>query len=104
MNGNPFWSQSALNSALRKELCQQIHYEAVRAATRGRYPENVPAHISIMRLQQSARMQGQDVCIWHPADLDQVFEGVTLAVYQTIESLYCSRLAAAYRWFRGSST
>jgi hypothetical protein len=28
----------------------------------------------------------------HPAEIEQVFAGVTLAVYRTIEHLYCSRL------------
>ncbi len=97
MSGNPFGSglnTSTLNLALRTELCQQIHAAAWRAAMQ----EATPAHrlppggpLRLTRLQQRTHWQGATLYLAHPADIDDIFQGVTLAVYRAIESLYCSR-------------
>ncbi len=87
---NPFCSGSSFNRPLTLETCQQIHAAALERVTRGdisRVPSSIPASM----LSLSRRRYGPEVCLVHPAEIERVFRGVTLAVYQEIESLYCLR-------------
>ena len=89
---NPFLSSSSLNIPFQREVCQRIHYAALRAATRGLLPDSVPNHISVAQLRQEIHWHGANAHLSHPADIERIFEGVTLAVYQAVDDLYCSRL------------
>jgi hypothetical protein len=55
--------------------------------------EAVPGSIPVARLRDLLLRFGPEVCLAHPAEIEQRFRGVTLSVYQWIEALYCSRLA-----------
>jgi hypothetical protein len=55
---NPFLSSSSLNIPLQREVCQRIHYAALRAATRGVLPDSVPNHISVAQLRQEIHWHG----------------------------------------------
>jgi hypothetical protein len=87
---NPFCSGSRFNRPLRLETCQQIHAEALERVARGDI-STVPSSIPASVLSISRRRYGPEVCLVHPAEVERVFRGVTLSVYQEIESLYCSR-------------
>lgn len=89
---NPFQSSSQLNGALSRDLCQQIHYNALNAVALGKCREDLPERLSIEILQQTMRSLGRNALIAHPGDLEVLYQGLTLAVYQTIATLYCSRL------------
>jgi hypothetical protein len=77
---------------LQLELCQRIHYTALRTTLCQVRDGEMPASLSLPELKQQVRRQGREACLRHPAEIEQVFAGVTLAVYRTIEHLYCSRL------------
>ncbi len=87
---NPFCSASRFNRPLRLETCQQIHADALERVARGDTSQ-VPSSIPADALSQSRRRYGPEVCLVHPAEVERLFRGVTLAVYQEIESLYCLR-------------
>jgi hypothetical protein len=87
---NPFCSDSRFNRPLRLETCQQIHAAALERVARGNIGW-VPASISADALSVNRRRYGPEVCLVHPAEVERLFRGVTLAVYQEIEWLYCCR-------------
>jgi hypothetical protein len=89
---NPFLCLSRLNLPLQVDICQRIHCAALRFAARGGDPEKVPQPTLLKAITQQSRFQGPEAFLSHPATLEQRFDGVTLAVYQAVEALYCSRL------------
>ncbi|MBU0492758.1 MAG: hypothetical protein KKA73_22315 [Chloroflexi bacterium] len=97
MNGKPFEVVPVLNSPLQADICQRLHFTALRAAAQGLRSDAIPGHISQAQLRQQAHWQGPTAYLAHPADVERIFCGVTLAVYQAIESLYCSRLERSIR-------
>ncbi len=92
MNTNPFFDRSLLDGPLQQEFCQRIHYEALISASRGQHTEELPATVNLTHLRQRARAFGRDSYLIDPRAIAEMFTGVTLAVYKTIEALYCSRL------------
>lgn len=93
MLSNPFTSnEGAFQMGLCEDLYQRIHALAVRRAVQGYAPFTVPRRFQIDLLRQQVAKKGPDVCLLHPAELTTLFQGVTLAVYCTIEALYCSRV------------
>ncbi len=98
---NPFCVVSAFNLPLKAETCQQIHADALRCAVGNSEAYAAPPGIAVERLRAQARRYGPQVYLAHPAEIERLFRGVTLSVYQEIESLYCSRLgrnnATVYR-------
>jgi hypothetical protein len=90
---------STLNLPMQTALCQQIHAAALQAAAHGlrTAQDTMPEHIPLARLQQQAHRHGATVYLAHPADVDDIFRGVTLAVYRAVEALYCSRLGRSVR-------
>lgn len=92
-NGNnPFQDHSPFNAPLRLELLQQIHFEAVRKVVYGQISEEPLPDLPFEQWRDLARQLGAEVCLVHPAYVINTFEGVTLAVYQFIEQLYCDPL------------
>lgn len=90
---NPFCSTALLNLPLDLSLCQQIHATALWHLARGERTEHAPRSLSVNRLRAQMHRFGPETCLVHPDTIEQLFTGVTLAVYQQIEDLYCSRLA-----------
>ncbi len=93
---NPFCVVSAFNLPLKAETCQQMHAGALRGAARNTQAYAAPLSIAVDRLRAHARRYGPQVYLAHPAEIERLFRGVTLSVYQEIESLYCSRLGRNY--------
>jgi hypothetical protein len=95
MNSNPFLETSALNAPLSGDKRAQIYYSALRAAARGGSIEAqvLPVGESLHDLRRRMAMLGVEALLAHPSDLDDIFRGVTLAVYQKIAALYCSKAA-----------
>jgi hypothetical protein len=94
---NPYAAPGNLGPPIDREDCQLIHYRAIRAAVRGFCPEAVPASLPLAALQERARLDGAEAYLLHPADIEGLFAGVTLAVYRTVRSLYCSRLGRSIK-------
>lgn len=93
MTINPFASSEALlQTPLSDEACQRIDVLVFHKALQGYLPSAVPEHFHLERLRQQVARNGPNVYIRHPADIAVVYAGVTLAVYQAIETLYCSRI------------
>jgi Mu transposase, C-terminal len=90
---NPFRSTSVFNLPLTLPVCQQMHAAALLRVARGMEAEAVPGSVPAARLRELASRFGPEVCLAHPAEIEQRFHGVTLSVFQRIEALYCSRLA-----------
>jgi len=90
MNMNPFLNQSPLNAPLQQELCQRIQYEAWTRALSLSSEETFPQSLRSVHLRRQRRLFGRTSLLVHPTDLEKMFAGVTLAVYHTIEHLYCS--------------
>lgn len=88
---NPFLQQSVLNGPLERDFCQQIHHLALRRAVQGRAFEALPASLPVTELRHQAHWYGSTSLIQSPAAVGEIFQGITLAVYQTIEALYCCR-------------
>jgi hypothetical protein len=89
---NPFCATSVLNLPLKLELCQRIHAAALARVARDHTMHLVPSRINRTRLSECMQQYGLEACLEHPAEIEQIFQGITSAVYQEIESLYCSRL------------
>ena len=83
---------AVLDAPLPSELYQQIHATALRGAAQGLYPKSIPRSIDVERLKQRVYRNGPDSYLLHPADIDRIFTGVTSGIYQTAETLYCSRI------------
>ncbi len=93
MNNNPFLKASKLNLPLSQDNCQQIHFSALRAAANGLQQSSIPAPVAATyEFLRQNHLYGGEAYLVHPADVDRIFSGVTLAVYKTIEELYCCRL------------
>ena len=90
---NPFRSTSVFNLPLTLEVCQQMHATALLRVARGTEADAVPGSVPVARLRELLHRFGPEVCLAHPAEIEQRFRGVTLSVYERIEALYCSRLA-----------
>jgi hypothetical protein len=90
---NPFRSTSVFNLPLTLLVCQQMHVAALLRAARGMGVETVPGSVPVALLRELLPRFGPEVCLAHPAEIEQRFRGVTLSVYERIEALYCSRLA-----------
>lgn len=97
MSSNPFLASGSLAVALEREDCQRIHYSALRAAVRGMRPDALPESVPREELRASARFYGREVYLIHPADIERLFADVTLEVYRTVRSLYCSRLGRSIK-------
>ncbi len=93
---NPFCVVSAFNLPLKGETCQQIHADALRRVVRNFQAQARPLGAPVDSLRSHARRYGPQVYLEHPAEIDRLFQGVTLSVYQAIESLYCCRLGRSY--------
>jgi hypothetical protein len=52
----------------------------------------IPSRINRTRLRECVQQYGLEACLEHPVEIERLFQGITSAVYQEIESLYCSRL------------
>ncbi|NNJ13454.1 hypothetical protein EKD04_024315 [Chloroflexales bacterium ZM16-3] len=89
---NPFLSRSVLNAHLQQETCQQIFFAALNTADRGSLPPPPSLAADIAQLQQLKRLYGPSVYLLHPAEIERIFRGVTLSIYQAIERLYVDRL------------
>jgi hypothetical protein len=90
---NPFRSTSVFNLPLTLSVCQQMHAAALLRAVRGMEADAVPESVPVARLRELLHRFGPEICLVHPAEIEQRFRGVTLSVYERIEALYCSRLA-----------
>ena len=97
MSGNPFLVPASMTTVLDREDCQRIHYQALRVAVRGTRPEALPASVPLGELRERARFDGAEVYLAHPDDIERLFSGVTLAVYRTVRSLFCSRLGRSIK-------
>ena len=97
MNVNPFLLTGSLTTVLEREDCQRIHYYALRAAMKGIYPRAVPESLPLAALQARARLDGAEVYLFHPTEIERLFAGVTLAVYRAVRTLYCSRLGRSIK-------
>src|SRR5689334_13782498 len=89
---NPFVCNSPLNAPLERDICQRIHYAALRAAARGQHLDIIPQSVPVDQLRHCVRWYGPTTYLLHTADIERIFTGVTLAVYRTIIALYASRL------------
>ena len=78
---------------LAREQCQQIYATALRRYASA--SSGLPGYCghSAEWVREQIQRSGPEICLLHPQAVDQVFQGVTLAVYQTIKGLYCSRVA-----------
>ena len=94
---NPFLLSGSQEPPIGTEDCQRIHYHAIQMATRGVRPNAIPESLPLAALLASARLNGAETYLFHPADIERLFAGVTLAVYRTIRTLYCSRLGRSIR-------
>ncbi len=87
---NPFRSRSIFNLPLEFSLCQQIHATALRRVAQGEGMSPIPESVPLIWLREQRPRVGPDIYLAHPAAVEQIFRGVTLAVYQQIETFYCS--------------
>lgn len=94
---NPFLHQGVLNAPLTLQLCQEIHAWALQYAVRQGAPELVPETVALSDLRHCVWRYGSGCCIYEAGSVRQIFLGVTLAVYQAIERLYCLRLRRSAR-------
>lgn len=65
---------------------------ALQTTTWSLYPEVAPEYLDLAQLARAKEYFGTDVFLFHQDYVETVFTGVTLAHYQTIKTLYCSRL------------
>jgi len=91
MSEQLFLHQSALNGPLEPAFCQQLYYLALCRAVQGRASEVPPASLPMTELRHFARRYGSTSLVSDLVMVGQVFQGVTLAIYQAIEALYCCR-------------
>ncbi len=94
---NPFLISGSQEPPIGTEDCQRIHYHAIQMATRGIRPHAIPESLPLATLLERARLNGAETYLFHPADIESLFAGVTLAVYRTIRTLYCSRLGRSIK-------
>lgn len=87
-----FDKNTLLKTPLQPDICQYIHLAALRTIISGRYSESWPEHINILDMQQIVKYYGWEYLILNSNDISRIFEGVSLAIYQCIDNLYCSRI------------
>ncbi len=92
MSANPFAIASQINAPLGTELCQEIHFAALRTVAREPEAGALPPSLSPDKYRLRARLEGPSAYLAHPADIERIFAGVTLEVYRAIETLYCRRI------------
>ena len=97
MSMNPFLVFGSPFDVIEREDFQRIHYSAVQAAIRGMRPNAIPEFHPLAANSKSARINGAETYLFHPADIESLFAGVTLAVYRTIRTLYCSRMGRSIK-------
>ena len=66
MNSNPFQAESGLNSPLKPEIRQQIHYVALQIAANGAYPEMLPVYLPLAEILERRHFWGREVYLLHP--------------------------------------
>ncbi len=94
---NPFSNQGLLNQPLDHEHCQRILFTALRSARRnGLTPPGTLSYI-LNELHVLEHYAGQSIYVLHPMEVDQLFSGVTLAIYQAVQKLYVDRLGRSLR-------
>src|SRR5258708_19553814 len=89
---NPFLLTGSLTAILEREDCQRIHYHALREAVQGIHPEVVPESLPLAALRARARLDGAEVYLFHPTDIDRLFPELTLPVYPPVPPLSRSHL------------
>lgn len=88
----PFEPSCVFDLPLQPELCQQIYATALLRLARDQVDVAPPSVLPAASLHEQICRYGREVCLLNPAACARIFQGVTLAVYQAIEALYCSRL------------
>jgi hypothetical protein len=68
------------------------YYEALQKAKHGTSPDSMPQDLSADRLRERHYWHGANAHLLHPKDIERIFAGITLPVYQAIDHLYCSRV------------
>jgi hypothetical protein len=85
---NPFQMVSVLNHELSLENCQRIFFDAARSAPRHTLdPQGLLQHLRGIEC-----LYGSEVYLLHPYEIQQMFHGITLPVYQTVKRLFCTPL------------
>lgn len=82
-----------IDKLLRTETCSQIYYSAVHKAAR--MPPgaiHAPTNLELDQLIEHSKLKGGEVFLLHPAEIDQIFQNVSLGLYRWIMNLYCSRI------------
>ena len=97
MSMNPFLAFGSPIDVIEREDCQRIHYHAIRAAVRGIRPKAIPESLPLTALSESALLNGAEIYLFHPTDIESLFAGVTQEVYRAIRTLYCSRLGRSIK-------
>ncbi|MDQ2828379.1 MAG: hypothetical protein M3Y74_04945 [Chloroflexota bacterium] len=97
MSNNPFTRASVFDAPLHPELCQEIHFAALRAATRGCLSDGVPETLPVDLYRRAVASHGPSTLLVHPDDIDRAFRGVTLELYREIDKLYCARIGRSVR-------
>jgi hypothetical protein len=85
------------STLLDEEHCLLIHSTALRAAVQGKHVHALPEHLSIVDLKQREQFMGTDGYLWHPDEIKFIFQGITFSVFETVQTLYCSRLGRSIR-------
>jgi hypothetical protein len=91
MNLNPFDCGSTPNAPLAQDICQQIHCIALQRAVRDQHIDSLPNSVPLEQLCYRIRWLGSEGYLLHPSDIERIFQGVSLSMYQEIETLYVSR-------------
>lgn len=89
---NPFSSGQKLNRPLHEEICQEIHYTALKVAISKGDGLEIPDYIPVDRMRAQAVRCGDEIFLAHPAQIAATYQEITLPIYQMIEQLYISRL------------
>lgn len=82
---------------LSDDMSQRIHAFALFWAARGYTPSGTPEHILVEQLQQQISRNGPESCFRHPCEVAALFTGMTVGIYRTIETLYCSHIGRNIR-------
>ncbi len=91
---------SLLYQPLPLELCQRMHYDALCLTLDGSgefATQDLPDTIAITELSEHARWFGRSALLLHPVAVQQMFAGITMETYRTVEQLYCHRLSRTIR-------
>ena len=91
MIANPFKSKFPYNRRLDHFLCQQIHFAAMQYAIRGLYPEALPPNLNLDSIRLSTNLGGKNCLLVSDTEIENIFCGITTAVFKSIENLYCNR-------------